>query len=76
VHSATPALVALGRRLAAFAGALTGLVSLLHGVPVRVACLRGALAFAAVLLLGRAGRAVLERSLAADRARVGRGTQP
>ena len=34
----------------AIMGALTALVSLLHDVPVRIACLRGAAAFAVVLL--------------------------
>jgi hypothetical protein len=69
VQSATQALVALGRRLAVFAGALTALVALLGDVPVRIACLRGALALVAVLLLARAGRFLLARSLEADRAR-------
>lgn len=76
VLSATPALVALGRRSAAFAGALTALVSLLHHVRVSVACLRGAVAFAVVVVLFRAVRFTLERSLAADRAGPGRGVQP
>jgi hypothetical protein len=76
VHSTTPALVALARRAAAFAGALTALVSLLHHVPVRIACLRGAAAFAAALLVARAACALLERSLEADRARAGGGSQP
>ena len=70
MQSATQALVALGRRLAAFAGALTALLSLLAHVPVRIACLRGAAAFAVVLVVARAGRLALERSLEADRTRA------
>jgi hypothetical protein len=70
VQSASQALVALGRRLAAFAGALTALLSLLAHVPVRIACLRGAVAYAVVLVVARGGRWALERSLEADRTRA------
>jgi len=76
VHSAIQGFIALARRLAAFAAALTAFVSLLHDVPVRIACLRGAAALAAVLLVARAGRFALERSLEADRTRAPGGTQP
>ena len=76
MHSAIQACVALGRRLAAFAAALTALVSLFHDVPVRIACLRGAGALVAVLLVARAGRFALERSLEADRTQAPGGTQP
>lgn len=76
MHSATLALVALGRRLAATAGALTALVSLLRHVPVHVACLRGAAAFALVGLVTWVGRSALERSLRADRVRAGGGVRP
>lgn len=75
MQSATLALVALGRRLAAFAGASTALLSLLAHVPVRIACLRGAVAFAVVLLVARGGRLALERSLEADRARASGGSR-
>jgi hypothetical protein len=76
LDSTSQALSAVGRRLAAFAGALTGLVALLAHAPVRVACLRGALALAGVLALARAARFVLERSLAADQSAGARRGQP
>ena len=69
MHKAVPvhaALTSLARRLAVAAGALTALVSLLHDAPVRIACLRGALAFAAALLVARWARLALERSLQHD----------
>ena len=70
------ALSVLGRRLAAFAGALTALVALLAHVPVRFACLRGAIALVAVHALARLARFALERSLAADRTGAARRLQP
>jgi len=66
LDSTSQALSFLGRRAAAFAGALAALAALLAHAPVRIACLRGALAYAAVLALARGSRAVLERSLSAD----------
>ena len=76
MDSTSQALSVLGRRLAAFAGALTALVALLAHVPVRIACLRGALAFAGVLALARTIRFALERSIAADRLGAPRRSQP
>ena len=67
MDSTSQALRVFGRRLAAFAGALTALLALLAHVSVLFACLRGALAFAGVLALARVARLALERSLAADR---------
>ncbi len=60
------ALVSLGRRLAVSAGAAAALVSLYFDVPVRIACLRGALVFAAALLVARWSSQMLEHSLAQD----------
>lgn len=57
---------ALWARLACAAGALTALVSLLAGVPVWVAALRGALLHLAVLILGRAGLWALTRAAEAE----------
>jgi len=76
VDSTSQALSVLGRRLAAFAGALTALVALLAHVSVRFACLRGALAFAGVLALARVARVALEHSLAADRLGAPRRVEP
>jgi hypothetical protein len=47
--------------MAVFAGSGTALVTLLQHAPARVACLRGAMAWFAVLVLGRATAWVLER---------------
>jgi hypothetical protein len=44
-------------------------MSLFHDAPVRIASLRGALAFAATLLVASAARRALERSLQRDRER-------
>lgn len=76
VDSTSQALSVLARRLAAFAGALTALVALLAHVPLRIACLRGAIALAAVLALAGVARFALERSLAADRLSGARKVQP
>jgi hypothetical protein len=76
LDSTSQALSVLGRRLAAFAGALTALLALLAHVSVRFACLRGALAFAGALALARAMRFALERSLAADRYGAARRIEP
>lgn len=64
---------ALFQRAAVFAGAACALVGLWHGVPVRVACLRGAAAWVAVVFLGVVWRALLALSLSDDRARRGAG---
>jgi hypothetical protein len=71
--AATLPVRALARRAAVFVGALTGLVGLWHGVPVRIACLRGAGAWVVVLFLGVIWQAVLDLSLSDDRARRGAG---
>ncbi len=52
---------AVGSRAAAIVGALVALTALLFDAPVEIACLRGALGWAAVLLAGRAVRWLLER---------------
>jgi len=50
---------ALVHRAAALAGAGAGLVALLADVPVTVACLRGGLTLAAVLLVGHAAQRLM-----------------
>lgn len=57
-----PTWTALGHRLAVTVGAATALIGLLRHVPLRFACLRGALAWLAVIALFRVGRALLERA--------------
>jgi len=69
--SASNTLTAIGHRLAVAAAALVGLVSLLGDAPLRIACLRGALTWGAVLLVARLARGVLVHSLAVDRERAG-----
>lgn len=62
----------LERRAAVAAGSFVALVSLVHHVPVSVASLRGAGAFAAVFVVMKVGCLALESSLASDlRAREG-----
>ena len=53
---------ASGRRLAVTFGAATGLISLLNNTPVRVASLRGAVAWGVVLSLTSIGAWVLSRA--------------
>jgi len=65
--SASNSLQALGRRVAVASGAAVALVSLLSNAPVRIACLRGALALGAGLLIVRLGRGLVLHSLRADR---------
>ena len=48
-------------RAAALAGATTGLVALLAGVPVTVACVRGVLTLAAAVALGRVSQWLVVR---------------
>ncbi len=55
------------------AGAGTALLSLFLDAPVRIACLRGALVFAVLLLVARWSGQVVERSLAHDARRTARG---
>jgi hypothetical protein len=64
---------ALFQRAAVAVGALSGLVGLWNGVPVRIACLRAAGAWVAVLFLGVVWQGVLSLSLSDDRARRGAG---
>ena len=64
---------ALFQRAAVFVGALCALVGLWNGVPVRIACLRGAGAWVAVVFLGVLWQSVLALSLSDDRARRGAG---
>lgn len=73
MNSASDPLKALFQRAAVFVGAGSALVSLWSGVPVRVACLRGAGAWIAVLVLGAVWNSVLVLSLSDDRARRGAG---
>ncbi len=47
--------------MAVFAGAGTALVTLLQHAPARVACMRGAMAWFAVLMLGKGTAWLLER---------------
>ncbi len=47
--------------MAVFAGAGTALVALLQHAPARVACMRGAIAWFAVILLGKSTGWVLEK---------------
>lgn len=53
---------ALVHRLAVVAGCLAALTSLALHVPVWIACGRGAVAWAAVLVVGRAGAWLLART--------------
>lgn len=69
MHSPSEPLRALFARAAVFVGAGSALLSLLSGVPVRIACLRGAGAWVAVLALGAIWTGVLGLSLSDDRAR-------
>lgn len=63
---------ALGGRFAVLAATLTALVSLWCEVPLRVAVLRGALAWVLVSVLARAGLVVLCRAIELDqRSRTG-----
>jgi hypothetical protein len=64
---------AFGRNLAAGAGALTALLSLLAGTSVSTACLRGTVALLAVLFLTRLGSAALA---AIERSERGAGAAP
>jgi hypothetical protein len=68
--SVQSSLAALALRLAVFAGALTALISVGFQVPVRIACLRGACAWAGTLFVGVLARGLLQHSLRADRARA------
>ena len=70
-----PTWKALGHRAAVVAGTGTALVALLGDVPVRVASLRGALVWLVVVVLFRAGGALLERVAAREpaAARAGEG---
>jgi hypothetical protein len=52
--------------LAVAAGSLAALLSLLSHVPVPIACLRGAAAWALVLVVSRIGLVALERALTLD----------
>ncbi|MEW6073163.1 MAG: hypothetical protein AB1726_11315 [Planctomycetota bacterium] len=56
----------LSHRLAVAGGCLAALVSLLNHVPVRTASLRGAVAYAAVLVVAKLGLFALERALALE----------
>ena len=47
--------------MAVFAGSGTALITLLQHAPARVACLRGAMAWFAVLVLGKGTAWVLQR---------------
>lgn len=65
---------ALGRRIAVASGCFVALVSLIQHVPASIAALRGASAFAAVLVIASLGLFALRKSLAADlRVRDGEG---
>ena len=57
---------AFGHRAAVAAGALAALTALIRHVPVPFACLRGALAWAAVLLVTRASLWLLQRTSLED----------
>ena len=57
---------AFGHRAAVVAGALAALAALIVHAPVRIACLRGALAWAAVLLVIRASLWLLQRTSLED----------
>lgn len=73
MSSASEPFQALFQRAAVFVGASSALLSLWSGVPVRIACLRGAGAWIAVLFLGAVWNSVLGLSLSDDRARRGAG---
>jgi len=73
MHSPSEPLRALFSRAAVFVGAGSALVALLCGVPVRIACLRGAAAWVVALALGTVWHSVLGLSLSDDRARRGAG---
>ena len=53
-------------RAAVVAGAASGLVALLVDAPVTVACLRGGLAWAAAILVGRLARWMVTSMLARE----------
>ena len=57
---------AFGHRAAVVAGALAALAALIQHVPVQVACLRGGLAWAAVLLVTRVSLWLLQRTSLED----------
>jgi len=57
---------AFGHRAAVVAGALAALAALIVHAPVRIACLRGALTWAAVLLVIRASLWLLQRTSLED----------
>lgn len=63
MHAAWRAFV---HRVAAVAGSLTGLLSLLWDTPVTTACLRGAFAWIGARVLGRLVAALLTRTVVAD----------
>lgn len=73
MHSPSLPVRTLFQRAAVAVGALCGLVGLWNGVPVRIACLRGAGAWVTVLFLGVLWQSVLSLSLSDDRARRGAG---
>jgi hypothetical protein len=56
----------LAHRAAVAGGCLAALISLFHHVPVSTASLRGATAYAVVLLVARLGLFALERALEFD----------
>ena len=56
----------LGHRLAVAGGCLAALISLLNHVPVLTASLRGAAAYAVVLVVAKVGLFALERALALE----------
>lgn len=68
MHGPSLPVRAFFQRAAVFAGALGALVGLWNGVPVRIACLRGAAVWVGVLFLGVVWQSVLRLSLADDRA--------
>lgn len=60
---------AFGHRAAVVAGALAALAALIVHAPVRIACFRGALAWAAVLLVTRASLWLVQRTSQEDESR-------
>jgi hypothetical protein len=58
---------ALGGRLAAIAGSLAALVSLISDAPPHIAALRGAAAWAVLLVISKLGLAALCRAIEYDR---------
>lgn len=69
MHAPALPVRALFQRAAVAVGALCALVALWNEVPLRIACLRGALAWVAVVFLGVVWQGVLSLSLSDDRAR-------